>query len=320
MITPQQRNAWRGAYLRQLRKIASTDILLDGWEEDFEFNNALEAHLVHFTLNDLMIIQRYLSYVFSNHIIYTDINDLDPTFLKEYSGLSLSLGGLYDHLLALSNYTRCLVLDNVVCNEETRQNMMSSLIRNDKQGFIEVAQSCANIGEICTICGYFSAMILPSFSTDFLEDAKNKDEQGIDDYIKEKAQTTAADADVVGWLLESQDTLDLVRKYSMFDLAYLEDIPQHYYCLLVKLWATFSILFNTAFDNKEISILNDIIIHSQSSELLSDLERLAYLLFGVAPEKLFAPNSFDLQELSQLKSKMNSKDSLSIPWLNDVEE
>ena len=106
----------------------------------------------------------------------------------------------------------------------------------------------------------------------------------------------------------------------MFDLNHLDVPLQEYYGVLVKLWFIVSRVVDGAFLDKELSVMNSIIIHSPSSELFSDLERLAFLLYGLEPERLFTPKSFERQELGLLKSEMPIKDSLSIPWLNDVEE
>lgn len=320
MITPQQRNAWRGAYLRQLRKIASTDILLDGWEDDFDFNNALEAHFAHFTLNDYIVFTRCFSYVLCNHPMA--IGYLEK-YLKEDDFLSLE--ELSDFLIPLSNYAKYNVLNEAICDEETREGLMFSIINEDKQHFVELAKTCTNISEICLQCGYasyvsksYSGVLQPLEEYDELKKLE-------DDYLDtlEKTRMDSANrygTDFIDWGSDIKDIIDLVREYSMFNLENLDEELQATYCLLIKSWAYLSSVVDMAFMDKELSIMSDIIIRSQSSELFSDFERLAYLLYGVAPKRLFTPKSFDLQELGLLKSEMPIKDSLSIPWLNDVEE
>ena len=317
MITPQQRNAWRGAYLRELRKIASTDILLDGWEDGFVFNNALEAHFAHFALNDLMVFCECLYYVFANHPIIVALSD--KKFFNE--DCRLSLDELYDYLLSLSNYAKDHVISFIQCNEETREKVFLSLKEEDKATFVDLAQSSANISEICLLCGYTYKAISASPS-EYVIAAVDDDEERFSSLVKthEEFVKNNGEEEIVNWLENTDDIIDLVRKYSMFDLNHLDVPLQEYYGVLVKLWFIVSRVVDGAFLDKELSVMNSIIIHSPSSELFSDLERLAFLLYGLEPERLFTPKSFERQELGLLKSEMPIKDSFSIPWLNDVEE
>ena len=66
MITPQQRNAWRGAYLRELRKIAQTPRPND-WVLTTDWDNALEAHLALFSFCDTVRIFKVLECILKNH-------------------------------------------------------------------------------------------------------------------------------------------------------------------------------------------------------------------------------------------------------------
>ena len=313
MITPQQRNAWRGAYLRQLRKKAETDILPEGWEDDFYFDNALEAHFTHFVLNDLVVFYECMTYVLANHPIIVAMGESN---LKE--DYRLSVDELYDYLQSLSNYAKDHVISFIQCNEDTRESLFLSLKEKDKATFVDLAKSCTNVLEICLLCGYSNRLFKYSIS-DHVSSALDAEE----DYesFAEKHQDLIEDnEDIFNWYNGTDDLIDQIRKYSMFDLDYLDVDLQHIYGIIVKVWAHISQGVDLTFLDKELSIMSDIIIHSSSTELFSDLERLVYLLYGFAPERLFTPKSFNLQELGLLKSEMPIKDSLSISLVNNEEE
>lgn len=300
MITPQQRNAWRGAYLRQLRKIASTSPLQEGWEEEYEFENALEAHLIRFTLNDFVLLSQCLSFIFENHPLA--IAYIDKEGIKEQDRLSLE--ELFAFLQPLSNYAKYNVLEEISCDDLTREQMMSALIDNQEQLFIGLAKGCSNIMEICLLCGYTSKMILTplSDSLQVMDGDLGEAEENEDTYLDELEDRYGKE--FVDKFTGSNDIIEQVKKYSMFKLDILDEDLLPYYIVLVKFWMATSTIVDTLFFEKELSVFNNLIQESPSTEIYSDLERLVYLLYDFSPKRLFTPESYNFQELTSIKNQL----------------
>ena len=302
MITPQQRNAWRGAYLRQLRKIASTSPLQEGWEEEYEFENALEAHLVRFSLNDFVLLTKCLSFIFENHPLV--IAEIDKDCLQKQDRLSLK--ELFAFLQPLTNYAKYQVLEGISCNDLIREQMMSALINNQEQSFVGLAKGCSNIMEICLQCGYVSKFILAPASDMFsmMDSDDCETTEDWNDYINEAEDRYGKE--VVDMYSCCDDIIEQVKEYSMFKLDVLDEDLLPFYVAMVKLWMAISPIVDTFFLKKELSIFNNLIQDSPSTEIYSDLERLVYLIYDFSPTRLFTPESYNYQELTVLKNQIST--------------
>lgn len=302
MITPQQRNAWRGAYLRQLKKIASTSPLQEGWEDEYEFENALEAHLVRFFLNDFVILGRCLSFVFESHPLV--LAYIDKERIREQDCLSLE--ELFAFLQPLSNYAKYPVLEAISCDDLIREQMMSALIDNQKLAFVSLAKDCPNIMEICLQCGYVAKLIIAPISEAFttIDSDTSEDTEGQDYFWKETEERFGKE--FVDMFTSSDDIIEQVKTYSMFTLDVLDEDLLPFYGLLIKFWMAISPIIDNFFLEKELSVINNLIQQSPSTEIYSDLERLVYLIYDFSPSRLFTPESYNYQELTLLKNQLST--------------
>lgn len=302
MITPQQRNAWRGAYLRQLKKIASTSPLQEGWEDEYEFENALEAHLVHFVFDDLLRLTKSLSFVFENHPLVLAYIDKENIREQDY----ITIEELFAFLQPLTNYAKYLVVGEFSCDDLIREKMMSALIDNQEQLFVGLAKGCPNILEICLQCGYVSKMILNPLSNVFTmidsDDCETTD--GHDTFWKEAEERYGKK--FVDMYTSCDDIIEQMKELSMFNLDLLDEDLLTIYGMLVKYWMAISPIIDNFFLGQELSVINNLIQQSLSTEIYSDLERLVYLIYDFSPSKLFTPESYNFQELTVLKNQLST--------------
>lgn len=284
--------------MRELRKIASTSPLQEGWEDDYEFKNALEAHLVRFIFIDFVLLVKCISFVFENHPLA--LADIDKDKIKEQD--SISLEELFTFLQPLTNYAKYHVLERLSCNDRLRKKMMTALGDNQKETFVGLAKDCINISDICLQCGYASKIVIAPVSNSLTSINSDSETDEVQErYIKEAGERFGKE--VIEMFTTCDDIIELVKEYSMFKLDVLDEDFLPFYCVLIKFWLTISPIIDTFFLEKELTVFNNLMQQSPSKEIYSDLERLVYLLYGFSPTRLFTPESYNFQELAILKEQ-----------------
>ena len=153
MITPQQRNAWRGAYLRQLRKIAESTP--NPWMDEIEWDNELlEDRLTQFIYRDYLKFLRVVVFVFENHPLF--IAKIDEKCIKNEDACSIS--DLFYYLRSITSYGRYGVVSDMSCEEEAKQEMMSAIESNNEALFTSLTKD-VDLTDICRSIGYVSNII-----------------------------------------------------------------------------------------------------------------------------------------------------------------
>ena len=302
MITPQQRNAWRGAYLRQLRKIALTPLPND-WVLSTNWDNALEAHLALFTFCDSVRIFKVLEYILRNHPI--EVADFDES---ETPDDLPSCQELYSYLISLGNYGLNNVFSHFNCSEESKITLWEAIINRDEVGFEKAFKEIKQKNKaILTKIGYsLNILIVVNKLIEYLDDIEedNESEEGMRNTINEFGKRF--DPEMLAFFAPSEDFLSAVKYLSVFEIEHLSDEFQSMYCYQVKTWMAILSLLEEDCSDKEIAIINSLLANAESQELITDFERLAYLLFDFVPKRLYTPESFNLSELDVLKQELNA--------------
>ncbi len=102
------------------------------------------------------------------------------------------------------------------------------------------------------------------------------------------------------------DIIEQMKELSMFNLDLLDEDLLTIYGMLVKYWMAISPIIDNFFLGQELSVINNLIQQSLSTEIYSDLERLVYLIYDFSPSKLFTPESYNFQELTVLKNQLST--------------
>ena len=302
MITPQQRNAWRGAYLRQLRKIAQAPLPND-WVRSTEWDNALEAHLALFTFCDSVRIFKVLEHILRNHPV--EVAEIDES---ENPDDLPTCQDLYSFLITLGNYGLNNIFSHLNCPEETKQSLWEAVLNRDEGGFEDVFVKIKQENEdVLTKIGY-SLNLLTVFNKliEYLDDIEEdyESEESLKNSINEFGKRF--DPEMLAFFAPSDDFLSAVKYLSVFEIEHLSEDFQSMYCYQVKTWMAILTLLEEDCSDKEIAIINALLAKAESQELISDFERLAYLLFDYVPKRLYTPKSFNLSELDVLKQELNA--------------
>lgn len=303
MITPQQRNAWRGAYLRELRKIAQTPRPND-WVLTTDWDNALEAHLALFSFCDTVRIFKVLECILKNHPV--EVADIDDLYSSDDL---LSSEDLYSYLISLGGYGLDNIFSHIIGPEDTIQQLLDSIPGRNFAAFNAALQVIRPNNEILlTKIGYTHQLIvLVNNLIDFLDDIEEDDEgegDGVMNTLEEWKKRL--DSEMLEFFSPSKEFLDAVNYLSVFQIEHLSEEFRSLYCYQVKLWGLVFSLLEEYCRDKEITIINTLLAESESQELIADFERLAFLLFDYVPNRVFAPVSFNLSELKVQKQSLNA--------------
>ncbi len=302
MITPQQRNAWRGAYLRQLRKIAQTPLPND-WVLSTDWDNALEAHLALFSFCDSVRIFKVLELILRNHPV--EVAEIDES---ENPDDRPTRHDLYSYLITLGNYGLNNIFSRFNCPEEIKQSLWKAVLNQDEAGFEEAFVKIEHKNEnVLTQIGY-SLNLLTVFNKliEYLDDIEedNESEESIKSSISEFGKRF--DPELLAFFSPSDDFLSAVKYLSVFEIEHLSKDFQSMYCYQVKTWMAILTLLEEDCSDKEIAIINSLLAKAESQELITDYERLAYLLFDYVPKRVYTPESFNISELDVIKQELNA--------------
>lgn len=277
MITPQQRNAWRGAYLRQLRKIAESTP--NPWMDEIEWDNELlEDRLSQFVYRDYLRFLKTVAFVFDNHPLV--IATLDGSIIKDEDACTVS--SLFHHLMSLTSYGRYGVISGINCDEEAKQRMMSALELNNEELFSSITKG-VDLTDICKSIGYVSSLSFAlRYQIQMMEhqELSEEEESRAEEVVKSMGsrlfEPGGATIDEI-----SNNQLTLAKKESSLKMdslpEELEIIKDEYYCIVLQ-WIPFSIVVDAYFLPKEFSIVESILDKWRFTDINKDLMHLYSLV------------------------------------------
>lgn len=277
MITPQQRGAWRRAYLRQLRKIAESTP--NPWMDEIEWeDDLLEDRLTQFIYRDYLIFLKTVVFVFENHPLA--LAKIDSAFIKDEDACTVS--DLFHYLRSLTSYGRYGVVSDINCDEDAKQSMMSALESNNEELFssiikgIDLTNTCRSIGYVLNIIFVLQCQIQAMEYQELSEEEKSRTEdvgEDIGNRSSEPNSATLADT------LENQ--LTLVEKECSLKIDSLpedlEVIQDEYYGIILQ-WIPFSMVVDIYFLPKEFSIVESIFDKWRFTDINKDLLHLSSLV------------------------------------------
>lgn len=277
MITPQQRNAWRGAYLRELRKIAESNP--NPWMDEIEWEDELiEDRLSQFVYRDYLRFLKAIAFVFENHPLV--IANGDGQLVKDEDACTVS--DLFHYLKSLTSYGRYGVVSVISDDEEAKQRMMSALESNNEDLFSSITKS-VDLTEVCRGIGYVSGLsftlrcqIQMMEHQDLSEEEESRAEEFVESMGSRNVESDGATIDEI-----TNNQLTLVEKECSLKMESLpeelEVIKDEYYRCVAQ-WCTFSIIVDLAFLPKEFSIVESIFDKWHFTDINKDLLHLYSLV------------------------------------------
>ncbi len=284
MITPQQRNAWRGAYLRELRKIAKSQV--NPWLDEVEWeNDKIEDRLTQFVFRDFVKLLKVVEYVFENHPLV--LAKVDNQLITE-DGI-ISEEQFYRVLSVANNYTRDGIISCFNTSEELKENVYNALKHNDLNVFLNFL-STIDTEEIRRYVGYVSrifAQVKLGIRVLEGEELNEDDNTSVDNNSKE-LETRLNQANLNFSSFEDQLS-KIANNTNLNLLSFSEEIqsvPQLYYSE-VLIWSGVSIIVDAMFRPHELDIVKDVLRAWQFPEITEDLIHFTELLYGYHYFRLF---------------------------------
>lgn len=285
MITPQQRNAWRGAYLRELRKIANSQV--NPWLDEVEWeNDKIEDRLTQFVFRDFVILIKVVAYVFENHPLV--IAELDNQLITEDDIISEE--EFYRVLSAANNYTKDGIISCFNISEELREGVYLALKNNDLKAFLSII-STIDTEEIRRYVGYVSRIFAQvRLGIRVLEgDELNEDENITVDSTSKDLENRLINQESMNFS-SFEDQLSKIANNTNLNISSFSEeiqaVPQIYYSE-VLIWSSISIIVDAMFLSKELDIVKDILRTWQFPEITEDLIHFTDFLYGYHFDRLF---------------------------------
>ena len=285
MITPQQKNAWRGAYLRQLRRIAKSQV--NPWLDEVEWeNDKIEDRLTQFVFRDFVKLIKAVAYVFENHPLV--LAEVDDQLITEDDIISEEQ--FYRVLLVANNYTKDGIISCFNISEELREGVYLALKNNDLKAFLSII-STIDTEEIRRYVGYVSRIFAQlRLGIKVLEgDELNEDENNSVANTSKDLETRLINQESMDYS-SSENQLSIIANNTNLNLlSFSEEIqlvPQIYYSE-VLIWSSVSVIVDAMFRSQELDIVKDILRTWQFPEITEDLIHFTELLHGYHYFRLF---------------------------------
>ena len=285
MITPQQSNAWRGAYLRELRKIAKSQA--SPWLDDVEWeNDKIEDRLAQFVFRDFVTFYKVVEHVFENHPLV--IAEIDTSLISKDD--LISEGHFFNVLLGVNNYTRDGIISGMINGEELKENMYNALIHNDSRSFLNII-STIDTEEIRRKIGYatflFDTMRL-SIRRMEGDELKEEEESFADNTSKIlEARLISQESEQYSSYEELLSTVAMNTHLNLTSFPEeIQTIPQMYYSE-VLMWSALSMIADAMFLPPELETVKGVLKAWQFPEITEDLVQLTELIQGYHYTRLF---------------------------------
>ncbi len=293
MITPQQRNAWRGAYLRQLRKIAQTpfipDLDLDEGEEfswDLFDESDFEEHLGAFSLRVMVPLWSAYVHVIRNHPFA--VATIDAKCVRPEDAITKE--GLFQYLQSISHYGQDTFFLNYPEVGDIEEELIKALDNNDERAFQTILdKEGVDTSDMRIKVGYTSRCVqayqkvynaMESENTEELETVAQQEE---DFYTERGVERSFFDS-----ILEpSEEDVQKIISLSRTNIGQLDEENQQMYVSLVRQWILYINIVNLCFMDKETSIIKELIEMPEYQDIVLDVEQLAYKVYDFTAERLY---------------------------------
>ena len=293
MITPQQRNAWRGAYLRQLKKIAQTPFIPDlDLDDDEEFSwdlfdeSDFEEHLGAFSLRVMVPLWSAYVHVIRNHPFA--VATIDAKCVRPEDAITKE--GLFQYLQSISHYGQDTFFLNYPKVGDIEEELIKALDNNDDVAFLGILdKEGIDTFDMRIKVGYTSRCVqayqkvynaMESENTEEIEEVAQQEE---DYYTERGVERSFFDS-----ILEpSEEDTQKIISLSQTSIGQLDKENQQMYVSLIRQWILYINIVNLCFMDKETSIIKELIEMSDYQDIVLDVEQLAYKVYGFTAERLY---------------------------------
>ena len=293
MITPQQRNAWRGAYLRQLKKIAQTPFIPDlDLDDDEEFSwdlfdeSDFEEHLGAFSLRVMVPLWSAYVHVIRNHPFA--VATIDAKCVRPEDAITKE--GLFQYLQSISHYGQDTFFLNYPKVGDIEEELIKALDNNDDVAFLGILdKEGIDTSDMRIKVGYTSRCVqayqkvynaMESENTEEIEEVAQQEE---DYYTERGVERSFFDS-----ILEpSEEDTQKIISLSQTSIGQLDKENQQMYVSLIRQWILYINIVNLCFMDKETSIIKELIEMSDYQDIVLDVEQLAYKVYGFTAERLY---------------------------------
>jgi hypothetical protein len=311
MITPQQRNAWREKYLEEMCKVSQESFPI-GDLQGFMDENILEDRIFLSFMDTLIPFINTIGYYLQNNPLSDDPSDLAD--IPEENRFSLP--DLFEYLTGMSQYGCEIVLSKVPDFEEP---LFSAIQDNDKERFLSIiTENEIDLSEICLEVGNANAFwwylhdVLSSF-IDLLQSALDDDIE--EEVLKEKLtaleeknnefleHSPAAAAGAKMAVEKDADFHMLIKKISSINLPADENTLSLYAGEIMMYYLFIRGVYDFL-STEEKTIFNDALSKNKYNDILNDIKRVVYILFGFSGGELYClENIEDLDRIREDFSK-----------------
>ena len=276
MITPQQKGAWRRAYLRELRRIAESKT--NPWIDEVEWEDELlEDRLTQFIYRDYLGFLRSVVFVFENHTLF--LAELDSKLIKDEDAYSVS--HLFQFLRSITSYGRWGVISKFDCAENIKQEMMLALNDGEEERFVDYTKNI-DIRQICKSVGYVSSLMnILHLQIELMEHTEPTEEEEV--HAKEtiaRIDNRSLGEKTVRHTMVEQ--LSIVKENGALrfeqlpsEVGFLQDV----YSGIALQWLSFSVLVDDYFMQKEFSIIDAQLRTWRFSDISKDLIHLTSIIY-----------------------------------------
>ena len=304
MITQEQKQIWREEYLEEMRIISQEVSPLEGRGD--ASGEDIDDRLLLFFSDVLIPLINSIGYVFQNFPLVVSRIDEEAIPLKEEDVLSLS--DVFEYLYAMSQYGRDIVLSEIPNYEPLLQAVQD----NEKEYFLRLVQEQqVDFSDICLRVGYTNKILqtlhnaLSYFMACLLsETIDDEDEKEIENQVnsfKERIEHSVGKEALQPYIV-NEKTTRLVLGMTNLDIKQLDNVFHTLYAWYVLTWTSQCEIVCNSFLEQETAIIKRVIDNEEYRDIINDIKRIAYLIYGFTGEELYDLN--DIKALDVIKENL----------------
>ena len=306
MITPEQKQAWREEYLEEMRNVSQEAFPIKDFQGLFDENDIGDR--IFLTIIDTLIpFLNTLGYYIQNNPFFDDPSEL--AYASEENRLSLP--DLFEYLTGMSRYGCDMVLSKVPGFEEP---LFSAVQDNDKKRFLRIVEEngldfseiCLEVGEANATWWYmhdtlssFAEMFQAIFDDDIEEDDLEEKYKAFQEKNEEDLNQLSLGATSEALLGRDINFNMLIKEISSIDIPADENTLSLYVSEILCFYM-FLMAAQTSLAPEERKILTDVLLICKYGEVINDIERLIYILYGFSGGELYClENTEDLDRIRE---------------------
>ena len=286
MITPQQRNAWFGAYLRELKKIAESTV--NPWMDEIDWDDSLlEDRLTQFIHRDYLKLLMMFKFVIENHPL--DVAKIDSAVVRIEDPCTIT--ELFGFLRSVSSFGRDNVISEIKCPDGIKQDLMDALKEGNEERFIKLTQNL-DLQQIRASINHVSAEILAlNLQILLMEYTEPKEEEiNLVEGVAEDLSNRSLEQNAIPNVIDKNYSLAKEQSTLEFDQLPSEvKILQEEYYGVVSQWAPFSVIIDACILPKEFSIFDSVFKQWQFTDISADILHLSSLMLDYQYRRIVLP-------------------------------